>query len=69
MPVSSLRCKWIGVERINGEGTAETGVSDAEEMTLPTLAGIHHTCLKKIFFTERTEVRIEVAEPNTWSAL
>jgi len=57
------------VERINGEGTAEEGGSDAEEMTLPTLAGIHHTCLKKIFFTERTEVRTDDAEPNALSAL
>ena len=56
MPVSSLRCKRIGVERINGEGTAETGESDAEETTMTTLAGSNHTFLKKIFFTERTKV-------------
>ena len=31
MPVTSLRCKRIGWERINGEDTAETGESDAEE--------------------------------------
>ena len=31
VPVSSLRCKWMGLEWINVEGTAETGESDAEE--------------------------------------
>ena len=44
------------VERINGEGTAGTGESDAEETTMTTLAGSNHTFLKKIFFTERTKV-------------
>jgi hypothetical protein len=44
------------VERINGEGTAETGESGAEETTMTTLAVSNHTFLKKIFFTERTKV-------------
>ncbi len=57
------------MERINGEGTAETGESDAEETREQTLAGRDHTFLKKIFFTERTEVRTEVTEPNSLSAL
>ena len=56
VPVSSLRCKRMGVERINGEGTTETGESAAEETTMTTLAGSNHTFLKKIFFTERTKV-------------
>ena len=56
------------VERINGKGTAETGESDAEETTMTTLAGSNHTFLKKIFFTERTEVRTEDAEPDAFSA-
>ena len=33
------------------------------------LARINHTFLNKFFFTERTEFRTEVAEPNTLSAL
>ena len=33
------------------------------------LARINHTFLKKLFFTECTEIRTEVTEPNTWSAL
>ena len=31
VPVSSLRCKRLGVERLNGEDTAEGGESAAEE--------------------------------------
>ena len=33
------------------------------------LARINHTFLKKLFFTECTEIRTEVTEPNTLSAL
>ena len=33
------------------------------------LTRINHTFLNKFFFTERTEFRTEVTEPNTWSAL
>ena len=33
------------------------------------LARINHPFLNKFFFTERTEFRTEVAEPNTLSAL
>ena len=33
------------------------------------LARINHTFLNKFFFTERTEFRTELTEPNTLSAL
>ena len=69
MPVSSLGCKWIGVERINGEGTAETGESGAEETAMTTLAGSNHTFLKKIYFhrAHRGPNRGHGAEPHVRS--
>ena len=42
-PVSAVQTDRGGatsVERINGEGTAETGESDAEETTIPLANGI-----------------------------
>jgi hypothetical protein len=35
----------------------------------PSVVGINHTFLKKLFFTERIEAQTEDTEPNSLSAL
>ena len=60
---------YRGVNRaradLRGWATVVAGVRPPRR----SLARINHPFLNKFFFTERTEFRTELTEPNTFSAL